>query len=542
MLLLYYSDMNPWTSVNALYQIYPRSFYDTNNDGVGDLKGIIAKLDYLKGTDNSLGIDAIWISPFYPSPMADFGYDVSDYCDIDPIFGSLADFKELLDEAHAREIKVMVDYVPNHTSDQHEWFKQARSSKDNPYRDYYIWRDPKADGSAPNNWISIFGGPAWTLDKETGQYYMHSFLSEQPDLNWENPKVREEMQGVLRFWMDLGVDGFRADAVWHLSKDADLRDDIVDPHHKGKPDDYGAFIHKYCKYGPKLFEYLKDMTDVVASYENRFIVFENYPDPHHGNVIDQYRAFYDIDPNVSAPFNFEGMFITWGADGYSKYINDFQGILTKGDIPIFCFSNHDQTRIVTRFGREQSRLIAVLQLTMPGMPTIYYGDEIGMEDGVILPEQIQDPSARDNEMGGRDPERTPMQWNDTEFAGFSKVEPWLPVAESYTAYNVADEQNNGDSRLALYRHLLALRHHDDAMIHGTVNLVKSHNHKDILAYDRTGSDATYRVILNFADAPRDVFVSHGGEIILSTHPEHRPQPNDHSEVTLGPFEGIIVRL
>jgi alpha-glucosidase len=245
---------------------------------------------------------------------------------------------------------------------------------------------------------------------------------------------------------------------------------------------------------------------------------------------------------VSAPFNFEGMFIPWGADGYSKYINDFQGIITKGDIPIFCFSNHDQTRIVTRFGREQARLIAVLQLTMPGMPTIYYGDEIGMEDGVILPEQIRDPSARDNEMGGRDPERTPMQWDDSENAGFSTVEPWLPVSESYTAYNVADEQVNGDSRLALYQHLLALRTQDDAMIHGSVHEVKSHNHKDILAYDRKGSAATYRVILNFADAPRDVFVSHSGTIILSTHPERRPELNEHSEVTLGPFEGIIVRL
>lgn len=535
--------MNTWKSANALYQIYPRSFYDTNSDGVGDLKGIISKLDYLKGPSNALGIDAIWISPFYPSPMADFGYDVSDYCGIDPIFGTLEDFDLLLDEAHKRDIKVLVDYVPNHTSNQHEWFKQARSSKDNPYRDYYIWHDPKDDGSVPNNWISIFGGPAWTLDKETNQYYMHSFLSEQPDLNWDNPRVREEMQNVLRFWLEKGVDGFRADAVWHLSKDKALRDDPVDPHYKGDKDDYGAFIHKYCKYGPKLFEYLEDMAQVVAEYDNRFIVLENYPDPHHGDIVSQYRSFYNIDPSVSAPFNFEGMFVPWSAEAYKRYILDFQSVLTKDDLPIFCFSNHDQTRIVTRFGREQARLIAMLQLTMPGMPTIYYGDEIGMEDGVILPEQIRDPSARDNEMGGRDPERTPMQWDDTRNAGFSEADTtWLPVAESYMTYNVAQERQNKDSFFSLYKELLALRSNDDAMIIGDFHEVKSDKKSNVLAYERTGSSCTYKVILNFADAPRKVFVSYKGDVLVSTRPGHSPAINEHGEIELGAFEGIIVRL
>lgn len=535
--------MNSWRSVNSLYQIYPRSFFDTNNDGVGDITGIIKKLNYLKGTDDSLGIDAIWISPFFPSPQADFGYDVSDYCNIDPQFGTLNDFKILLKECHERDIKVMLDYVPNHTSDQHDWFKKARGSKNNEFRDYYVWRDAKPDGSPPNNWVSIFGGPAWTLDEASGQYYLHSFLSEQPDLNWENPAVRSSMLDVLRFWLDLGVDGFRADAVWHLSKDFELRDEPVNPHHVGRHDEYGAQIHKYCKYGQNLFTYLREMTDVVASYENRFIVFEHYPDSTHGKAIDQYRAFYDIDPAVSAPFNFEGMFLPWSAVAYARYIKDFQQIITPEDIPIFCFSNHDQTRIVNRFGREQARLIAMLQLTMPGMPTIYYGDEIGMEDGVILPEQIKDPSARDNEMGGRDPERTPMQWSVDSNAGFSDADmTWLPVAESYKTYNVLDEQRNSDSFFSLYKKLLDLRSSDATFGRGEVLEVKAAKDSELLAYERASKSSRYRIILNFADAPRTAYVSYTGKIMLATHPDHTPHVNEHGEVTLGPFEGIIVQL
>ncbi len=533
--------MNSWTSVNALYQIYPRSFFDTNDDGVGDLQGIIQKLDYLKGSKDSLGIDAIWISPFYPSPMKDFGYDVADYRGVDPIFGNLHDFKQLLEEAHARDIKVMIDYVPNHTSDQHEWFKESRSSRENPKRDYYVWRDPKPDGSPPNNWVSIFGGPAWTLDKKTGQYYLHSFLSSQPDLNWANPKVEQEMQDVLRYWLDMGVDGFRADAVWHLSRDEQMRDD---PRWSSKGDgtQYWEYTHKYCKYGPHLFEYLSAMADVIASYDDRFIVYEHYPDPAHGESVAQYRSFYDVNPAVAAPFNFEGMYKKWGAADYEQYIRDFSEILSKDDLPIFCFSNHDQTRIVTRFGREQSRLIAMLQLTLPGMPTIYYGDEIGMEDGVILPEQAQDPSVGDNEMGGRDPERTPMQWTDGQNAGFSAHEPWLPVAESHKLYNVASELQKDDSHLVLYRELLRLRSETSIFTKGTIDIIHSKKSLNILAYERSGKEGTYRIILNFANAPRDVFVSYNAEVVLSTRPNHLPPITDHGELVLGPYEGVIVKL
>jgi alpha-glucosidase len=534
--------MNSWTSVNALYQIYPRSYFDTNHDGIGDLPGIIAKLDYLKGKPDSLGVDAIWISPFYRSPMADFGYDVADYCDVDPIFGSLDDVKRLLDEAHQRNIKVMIDFVPNHTSAQHGWFKQAISSKDNPYRDYYIWHDPKPDGSPPNNWVSIFSGPAWTLDKVSGQYYMHSFLSEQPDLNWDNPKVRQEMQDILRFWLDLGVDGFRADAVWHMSKDAQLRDDPLQPKHKKGDPAYWAYKHKYCKYGPKLFDYLKELTDVVESYPDRFMVFEHYPDGVHGDSTAQYRAFYGVQPQVSAPFNFEGMFVPWSAAGYEDYIRRFQSTVREGDTPVFCFSNHDQPRIATRFGREQARLVAMLLLTLPGMPTIYYGDEIGMEDGVVLPEQIQDPSARDNELGGRDPERTPMQWDATRHAGFSDVEPWLPVAEGYASYNVAHEIAEDDSYLSLYKQLLALRRRDDTLVRGRLELIHTKKDSDVLSFERHGSTTRYRVVLNFADAPREVFLSYGAKVVLSTHPTHRLPVSAEGEIVLAAYEAVIVRL
>lgn len=532
--------MKTWADTNALYQVYPRSFMDANGDGIGDIQGIIDRLDYLKGKPDSLGVDAIWISPIYPSPMDDFGYDVSDYCGIHPMFGDLGQFKILLKEAHRRDIKVMLDLVPNHTSDQHPWFQDALRGKDSPKRDYYVWHDPEPDGSPPNNWMSIFGGSMWTLDKASGQYYLHSFLSSQPDLNWENPAVREEIKKVLRFWLDMGVDGFRVDAVWHMSKDPDFRDNPINPRTTGTKDDFWAYIHKYSKYGPRLVEYLREIAGVIESYPDRMAIYEAYPDALLGDPIRQYREFYDVNPRVSAPFNFEGMHLGWNAVDFRRMIKNFQAILEPGDTPVYCFSNHDQMRVVTRFGREHARLIAMLQLTLPGMPTIYYGDEIGMENGEIRPDQIQDPSGRDNPMGGRDPERTPMQWDASRHAGFSSHTPWLPVAQSFTAYNVAAQKTDPDSFLSLYRALLALRSQSLLLVKGSFVLIDSHH--DVLAYERSYEGNTYVVALNFSEKPRNVFMSYTGEVICATHPIDLPEIKNNGETILRPFEGIIVKV
>lgn len=533
--------MNRWKNTNALYQIYPRSFMDANNDGVGDLQGIIDKLDYLKGLPDSLGVDAIWISPIYPSPMADFGYDVSDYCDIHPIFGDLKTFQRLLSEAHAREIRVMLDFVPNHTSDQHPWFLDAISSKTSAKRDYYVWHDPKPDGSPPNNWISIFGGSMWQRDDASGQYYLHSFLKEQPDLNWDNPKVREEMKKILMFWLDLGVDGFRVDAVWHMAKDADLRDNPRNPDFEGDDQNYNSTIHTHSRYGPKLFDYLSELTEVVAAYPDRIMIFENYPDPSMGDVGKQYRRFYDVQPGVGMPFNFEAMWLPWGADGFGDFLTRFHAMLDLGDMPVFALSNHDQSRIVTRFGLEQARLMAMFLLTQPGLPTMYYGDEIGMSDGTILPHQVQDPSGKNNPMGGRDPERTPMQWSDDKRAGFTTHVPWLPVAKSAHSYNVDREQSDPDSFLSLYRALLRLRKADDALLEGSFHEIHRGD-KEVLAYERKSPQAHYVVQLNFSSKKETVFVSYHGKIVCATHPAKPPRIAKNGEVTLRPYEGIVVKL
>lgn len=533
--------MKKWTETNALYQVYPRSFMDTNGNGVGDLQGVIDKLDHIKGAPGSLGIDAIWLSPFYPSPQADCGYDVSDYCDVDPLFGDIETFQRLLDEAHRRDIKVLIDFVPNHTSDQHEWFRESRSSRDNPKRDWYVWRDPKDDGSEPNNWLSMAGGKSWTLDEATGQYYLHSFMREQPDLNWKNPDVREAMTNAMQFWLDKGVDGFRIDAIWVLSKDEGLPDDPLNPDFHAEGDHYGNFIHSSCKDGPELFKYLRVMTDTVAEYDNRFIVFENYPDDKLGKVSDQYRRFYELDQRVSAPFYFEGMHLPWSDESARQFLRDFMQLIKPGDVPIFCFGNHDQSRLAQRFGREKARLIALMQMSLPGMPTVYYGEEIGMQDVDIEAQWLKDKFQDHNAMGGRDPERTPMQWNDAEKAGFTTGEPWLPLADDYRDYNVEKQNDDPGSFLALYKNLIALRNRDDTMIRGTLQLLDCGN-KPVVVYERSSEQSRYMIVLNFADSEQEVFVSYTASIVCSTNPDSLPRISGSGEVKLRPFEGIIARL
>lgn len=531
-----------WKDVNAIYQIYPRSFQDSNGDGVGDLRGIIQRLPYLKGEADSLGVDAVWFSPFFPSPMADFGYDVSDYCNIDPLFGSLDDFKELIAKAHERDIKVMIDFVPNHSSDQHPWFQESKSSRDNPKRDYYVWRDAKPDGSPPNNWMSIFGGPAWEWDETTGQYYLHTFLKEQPDWNWENPDVRREMQRILRFWFDMGVDGIRADAVRWISKDEHLRDDPKNPAFVEGPsaDPYWSLLHVHSRFGPKLFSYLRELTDVVAQYENRIMVFEDYPDSVF-TTRDQYLGFYGIRPEVSMPFNFEGIGREFSASSFRNFITEFQGFLDPArHTPVYCFGNHDQPRLVSRVGERQARLLAVLQATLPGLPVIYYGDELGMKNGIIRPEQEKDPVnlIKPGLNQGRDPERTPMQWDASKFAGFSTATPWLPTAGQHEKVNVAVLSQKNTSFLQLYKKLFALRGSSNALARGSYETLDREN-PHIFSFVRIFENEQAVIALNFSNRSRSYKIPPGYSVAISSVLT-RPKRTVTGQLKLRPYEAVVL--
>lgn len=531
------STDEPWFRQAVLYQIYPRSFYDSNNDGIGDLNGITKKLNYLSGDSDSLGVSAIWISPFYPSPMADFGYDVSDYRGVDPIFGTLDDFKRLLKAAHQHHLKVIIDFVPNHTSDEHPWFKEARMSRDNPKRHWYVWRDPADGGSPPNNWLSEFGGPAWHYDESTGQYYLHSFLAKQPDLNWDNPEVRKAMNDSLRFWLDMGVDGFRVDAVLWLSKDPDWRDDPPHPDYHPDRDDPTASLNPiYSRRGPHLFEYLHEMAETIRAYPDTFMVTEAYP--RQWDNTDAYLHFYEnIDPEVSAPFNFEAISSPWDAKEFKHIIDNFQSSLKDGYLPIYCFGNHDQPRLAGRHGGGAARTAAMLQLTLPGMPVIYYGDELGMTDGEVPPNKVQDPFEKQvpGKGLGRDPERTPLLWNNKKNAGFTKGEPWLPVNPNYVDINIERQQIDPKSSLNLYRSLLKLRASSRALYSGDYSSLKTPD--NVFGFHRQFRNERIKILLNFSDQTIALPLKlASGKPLLSTYLDRQITISQ-----LRPNEGIILK-
>ncbi|NCU29457.1 DUF3459 domain-containing protein [Candidatus Saccharibacteria bacterium] len=527
----------PWNDVGVVYQIYPRSFLDTNNDGIGDLPGIIDKLDYVK---NIVGADAIWLSPIYLSPQEDLGYDIASYTQIAPEYGTMQNIEQLIDQAHKIGLKVMFDIVPNHTSDQHEWFQESRANRHSPKRDWYVWRDPQADGSPPNNWRSMAGGQSWTLDDNTGQYYLHSFLSSQPDLNWENPRVREAIKSVCRYWFRKGVDGFRVDAVWVVSKDPELRDDPLWDNWPKDAQSYNAYRHTMCKNGPRLIEYLKDMISVAHEFRDKYFLFEYYADDQHGDMNEQLYSLHNLDPEVATTFYFEGMHFDWHAEHCADTLSQYISGLSSQARPVFCFSNHDQPRIVSRFGgEEQARLIAMLQMTLPGMPCIYYGEEIGMRN--VTSDESVDSFDNNSPMGGRDPERTPMQWNTSDYAGFSSIHPWLPVANDYTSKNAAQELNDVRSFLTLYRYLIGLRKNHRALRHGKFNLRHTGNGY-ILAYTMSNDEESLGIFLNFADDEQTASVGQPFEILQTTHPDATVRLIDDNQLILGRFVGCLVQL
>jgi len=528
-----------WSKHAVVYQIYPRSFKDSNGDGIGDLRGIIEKLDYLNdGTENSLGINAIWINPIYKSPQEDFGYDVSDYYAIDPIFGTSEDFDKLVEEAHRRGIKVIMDFVPNHTSSEHSWFKESRSSKINPKRDWYVWKKGK-NGEPPNNWISVFGGSAWTKDEITGEYYMHSFLPSQPDLNWRNQEVKNEMEKVLKFWLARGVDGFRTDAIYHLIEDSEFRDDPINPDYvEGRDDPYNKLIHKYSSGQEETLETAKAFCDIIGKEENAFLLSEAYL-----AIPEMAKLYQACENNVHAPFNFNLIDMEWSAKKYRSFIDKFDASLDKGQMPNYVFGNHDKSRIVTRLGFDKARLAAMILLTLRGMPFIYYGAEIGMEDVNISVNKYVDPWAKNTNLfkAGRDPERTPMQWSGERNAGFTTGKPWLPINQNYKAVNVEEERKNPNSMFNLYRKLIHLRKNLMALIHGDYKSIDLGN-DEVFAYIREYNNEKVMVIANFSDKEQKIAYKEmrAVKIACSTHVDRDfGKEIELDNFSLKPYEGYV---
>ncbi len=514
-----------WWKRAIIYEIYPRSFQDSDGDGIGDLNGILKRLDYLV----HLGVDAIWIAPIYPSPMADFGYDVADYCGIDPLFGTMEDFDRLLEEVHSRGLKMILDFVPNHTSDQHPWFLESRSSRSNPKRDWYLWRDK------PNNWLSNFGGSGWEWDETTGQYYYHSFLKQQPDLNWRNPAVKAAMFDALRFWLKRGVDGFRVDVMWLMIKDDQYRDNPPNPgYHPGQPSSY-RLLPLYNSNRPEVHEIVAEMRAVIDEYPERVLIGEIYL------PVQQLMTYYGKDlKGANLPFNFQLLRTAWTAEAIAQIISDYDNALPSGAWPNWVLGNHDNTRVATRIGTLQAAVAAMLLLTLPGTLTIYYGEEIGMTDVSIPPEDVHDPAEK-NEPGvsqGRDPERTPMPWDSSLHGGFTTGHPWLPLGIEHHAMNVAAQEKEKTSILHLYRKLIYLRRSNAALVSGRMQNVTAE--KNLLRYERAEGENRTLILLNMSSDPLQVS-SGSGKVLASTNPDREGERVDGS-LSLGAAEGLIIQL
>jgi alpha-glucosidase len=485
----------PWWRRGAIYQVYPRSFQDANGDGVGDLAGVRERLPYLR----ELGVDAVWLSPFYVSPMADFGYDVADHCDVDPLFGTLADFDALAAEAHRLGLRVILDYVPNHTSIEHPWFRE--------HPDYYLWRD------APTNWVSVFGGPAW--NERDGRFYYHAYLPEQPDLDWRNPAVREAMLGVLEFWCARGADGFRIDALRQTIKDAAWRDNPPNPAWDGA-DPYHALLPEFTTDRPEVQDLVRAMRAAVGP--ERLLVGELYL------PIERLVAYYAS--GLDMPANFHLLTTPWTATDVAALVESYEAALPEGAWPNWVLGNHDRPRLASRLGPGQERAAAMLLLTLRGTPTLYYGDEIGMRDVPVAPEDVQDPwELRVPGKGlGRDPVRSPMQWDAT--GGFSAVAPWLPYGDE--SISVAAQLDDPASLLSLYRRLLRARREFAEAPYETLRADR------VLAYRR--GDVV--VTLNLGAEEEAVAVA--GDVAVATD-VRREGERVARETVLRPGEGLLVR-
>jgi alpha-glucosidase len=536
------AEGHQWWQNAVFYELYPRSFADSNGDGIGDLNGIDSRLGYLK----DLGVDAIWISPCYPSPQVDFGYDVSDYENIDPMYGTLKDFDHLAHDARKRDIRIVMDFVLNHTSPQHQWFIDSASSRTSAHRDWYIWRDGKAPGVPPNNWISGFGGSAWQFDPKTGQYYYHYFAVGQPDLNWRNPAVEKAMFDVTRFWYKHGVSGFRLDAVDLLFEDPNLQDNPVLP---GK-NDFGDpnMENKYNDKLPEVHSELKKLRAVADQY-NAVLIGETYTSNR-----DELKEYYgDHNDEIQMPMDF--MFCEVNKLSPADFRTQIANAESTGGWPVYVISNHDMTRSYNRYGDgkhndEIAKLMAGMYLTLRGTPIMYYGEELGMENNdPVRKEDVKDPIgiAGWPTEKGRDGERTPMQWNDSPYAGFSPSSPWLPIPASFKTHNVSSELADPASVLQFYRHLLALRHQERALLYGDYVALNPDNPK-VLSYLRRYKNEAVLVVLNMSataqqisfNLSEDGFASPKATPLLTTS---AGAPNSQiDQIALDPFAVYIARV
>jgi alpha-glucosidase len=513
-----------WWKTAVVYEIYPRSFQDSNGDGVGDLPGILTRLEYLV----ELGVGAIWIAPIFPSPMADFGYDVADYCGIDPVFGTMHDFDCVLQQAHRCGLKVILDFVPNHTSNLHPWFVESRSSRESSKRDWYLWRD------RPNNWMSNFGGSGWEWDDRTAQFYYHSFLKEQPDLNWRNPAVRAAMYDVLRFWLDKGVDGFRVDVMWLMIKDDQYRDNPSNPQYQAGQSSDHSFLPVYNANRPEVHAVVAEMRSVIDSYPNRVLIGEIYL------PTNELMAYYG--PNLDGadlPFNFLLLQAAWTAEDVAHAITDYMNALPRGAWPNWVLGNHDNSRVASRVGAGQARVAAMLLLTLPGTVTLYYGEEIGMTNGTISSAEVRDPAEkRQPGIGmGRDPERTPMPWDGSPLAGFTTGSPWLPLNSDHAVHNVEALQAEDGSILKLYRNLVAFRRLHPVLASSQIDSVVAQG--NLLCYERRSATERLLVVLNLGPGPMPAAIE-ASTILLNTS-LNRTGEQIKDSVMLEGSEGLLIR-
>ena len=516
-----------WWQGGIVYQVYPRSFQDSDGDGTGDLRGITGRLGHLAW----LGVDAVWISPVYPSPMTDFGYDVAEYCGIDPLFGTLEDFDALLAEAHRLGLRVILDFVPNHSSDRHPWFQSSRDGVDGK-RDWYLWRDAAPGGGPPNNWLSNFGGPGWTWDGARGQYYYHSFLPTQPDLNWRDPAVRAALLDVLRFWLARGVDGFRVDVMWMMIKDDQFRDNPPNPDWREGQSSHGRLLPLYTADRPEVHGIVAAMRDVLDEYGDKVLIGELYL------PIDRLVTYYGQDGRgAHLPFNFQLLLLEdWTAGAVAALIREYEAALPPGAWPNWVLGNHDRPRVASRLGPAQARVAAMLLLTLRGTPTIYMGEELGMLDTPIPPTALRDPAElREPGRGlGRDPERTPFPWQAGPGAGFTTGVPWLPIGVDTPLDRQAADPG---SMVALYRGLIALRRAHPALVAGSIGRVAAQG--NVLCYQRRQDGECLTVTLNMGgtDAGTD---GPAGAVIASTHVGRTGQTVG-TRLTLRPHEGIVIQ-
>ena len=546
------SSGQEWWRHAVIYELYPRSFQDSDGDGIGDIKGITSRLDYL----HDLGIDAIWITPMYPSPGIDYGYDISDYTAIDPVYGAMGDFDNLVSEAKKRDIRVIMDYVINHTSDQHKWFIESRSSRDNPKRDWYIWRDGKgqtatAKGQPPNNWQSWFGHSAWQWDDKTRQYYYHYFYVQQPDLNWRNPQVHDAMMGVLDFWMKRGAAGFRIDAVSRLFEDPNLRDD---PYLPGR-NAYGDrnIQHKYTDDLPEVHDVLKEVRRVVDKYPGDPVLITEADEPN----VEALTKMYGNGDEVQLPMDFQIADVNeLSAPKFRTLFNEIENNSAQGQ-PEYFFSNHDQPRQWDRYGDgvhndQIAKLMAVLELTTRGTPQMYYGEELGMR--TTPPARIEDVHDPIGKIGwpkekGRDGERTPMQWDSLPSAGFTTAsKPWLPIPPSSSKYNVETERNDPDSIFNTYKRLLALRKTEQALRDGSQQSVNDDD-QNTFAFLRKSGDEAILVALNMTGKGRTVSFHLADKGVrgtsltpLYTSPGSSKDAMSLDHVELPPFGALVAQV